>query len=139
MSKNKYLNFILTVGVLAIIFFGIVIVKSLDHNRFQMEMVFGRLYKIGSKLIEIEKRIDELSSVKIEKRIHSVQKKQSVPFANREFFDPNAVEGGRMIIPIGAQYDLQRLVLVTRQGDDFQQVILDSVAFVPMLPGVAEE
>ena len=48
-------------------------------------------------------------------------------------------DDGRMIIPIGAQYDLQRLVLVTRQGDDFQQVILDSVAFVPMLPGVAEE
>ena len=101
MSKNKYLNFILTVGVIAIIFFGIVIVKSLDHNRFQMEMVFGRLYKIGSMLIQMEKKIGELSSVNFERlKNSSVQLKNNADIANREFYDPNAVEGGRMIIPI---------------------------------------
>ena len=101
MSKNKYLFFILTVGVVAIVFFGIIIVKSLDHNRYQMEMVFGRLYKVGSMLIQIEKKIDKLSSVKIEKRIeHTGQSSENKKIANSEFYDPNAVEGGRMVIPI---------------------------------------
>ena len=101
MSKNKYLNFILTIGVVAIIFFGIVIVKSLDHNRYQMEMVFGRLYKVGSMLIQIEKKIEELSTLKLEKRIvNAKQFNENDDIANRKFYDPNAIEGGRMIMPV---------------------------------------
>ena len=100
MSKNKYLSFILTVGVIAIIFFGILIVKSLDHNRYQMEMVFGRLYKVGSMLIQIEKKLDGFSAVKVENRVETAKNEQSGDFANKEFYDPNALEGGRMVIPI---------------------------------------
>ena len=101
MSKNKYLNFILTVGLIAIIFFGIVIVKSLDHNRYQMEMVFGRLHNVGSMLIQLEKKIGELSSANFEKsKNYSARLNENIDIANREFYDPNAVEGGRMIIPI---------------------------------------
>ena len=106
MSKNKYLYFILTVGVIAIIFFGIVIVRALDHNRYQLEMVFGRLYKIGSKQIQIEKKLDELASMKFIKadEIEKLKDRSSVlkkdSFANQEFFDPHAQGGGRMIIPV---------------------------------------
>ena len=101
MSKNKYLNFILTVGVIAIIFCGIMIVKSLDNSRFQMEKVNGRLYKLGSKLTRIEKKLNELSVGGIKKQVRSTDfQKQNKTFANREFFDPNAVEGGQMVIPI---------------------------------------
>jgi peptide/nickel transport system substrate-binding protein len=101
MYKNKYLNFILTVGVIAIIFFGIVIVKSLDHNRYQMEMVFAKLYKIDSALAQMKKKVYELSSVKVENHmLHTTHKKQNENFANKEFYDPNAVDGGHMIIPI---------------------------------------
>jgi protein-L-isoaspartate(D-aspartate) O-methyltransferase len=42
-------------------------------------------------------------------------------------------EGGRLIIPVG---DLsQQLVMITRQGGQFNKVILDYVRFVPLLPG----
>ena len=103
MHKNKYLSFILTLCLIAIVFSGIVIVRSLDHNRHQMEMVFGRLYKVGSKLIEIEKKIDQLLKTRdTEKSVArtAVEDGNNQPFANRGYFDSDAVEGGRMVIPI---------------------------------------
>lgn len=42
-------------------------------------------------------------------------------------------EGGRLIIPVGDFS--QQLVMVTRQGDQFNKVTLDYVRFVPLLPG----
>jgi len=98
MSKNRYLNFILTLIVIAIIFFGIVIVKSLDHSRYQMEKVDGRLYKLGSMLMKLEKKIDELSKYRITPQ--NSEPAEKVKIANKEFYDPNAVDGGKMVIPI---------------------------------------
>jgi protein-L-isoaspartate(D-aspartate) O-methyltransferase len=43
--------------------------------------------------------------------------------------------GGRMIIPIGPQ-GRQELMLVTKKDDHFEQVSLDAVSFVPLVPGV---
>jgi len=43
-------------------------------------------------------------------------------------------DGGRLIIPVG-RGSQQQLVSITRRGDDFFQDDLDSVVFVPMLPG----
>lgn len=48
-------------------------------------------------------------------------------------------EDGRMVIPIGSSFGIQQLYLITRHGDDFEKQPLDSVAFVPLLPGVADE
>jgi len=43
-------------------------------------------------------------------------------------------DGGRLIMPVGSQE--QKLVLITRQGDNFSRKTLESVRFVPFLPGV---
>ncbi len=43
-------------------------------------------------------------------------------------------DGGRLIMPVGSQE--QKLVLITRQGDNFSRKTLESVHFVPFLPGV---
>ncbi len=48
-------------------------------------------------------------------------------------------DGGRMVIPVGLPYDMQRLYLITCHGDDFEKQSLDFVAFVPLLPGVMDE
>jgi protein-L-isoaspartate(D-aspartate) O-methyltransferase len=45
-------------------------------------------------------------------------------------------EGGRLVIPVGG-HALQRLTLVTRNGDSFDKTELDPVVFVPLLTGQA--
>ena len=42
--------------------------------------------------------------------------------------------GGRMVIPIGPPGH-QELTVVTRKDDHFEQVSLDAVSFVPLVPG----
>jgi len=42
--------------------------------------------------------------------------------------------GGRLIIPVGEQ-GIQELLLITRTPEGFQRECLESVSFVPMLPG----
>lgn len=44
-------------------------------------------------------------------------------------------EGGRLVIPVGGN-DFQDLVLVTRDGDEYQRKVLEAVRFVPLLAGV---
>lgn len=43
-------------------------------------------------------------------------------------------DGGRMVIPLGSMTE-QRLTLVTRTGDTFQQQSFDAVVFVPLKSG----
>lgn len=43
--------------------------------------------------------------------------------------------GGRLVLPIGT--DSQRLTIVERTGQGFQQTDLEEAKFVPLLPGVA--
>ena len=43
-------------------------------------------------------------------------------------------DGGRLVIPVGQDGE-QELTLYTRNGDDFSSQVLNSVRFVPLLPG----
>jgi protein-L-isoaspartate(D-aspartate) O-methyltransferase len=42
-------------------------------------------------------------------------------------------EGGRLVIPVGAQEQVLRIF--TREGDEFKQKDVESVRFVPLVPG----
>lgn len=44
-------------------------------------------------------------------------------------------KGGRLVIPVGER-EVQDLVLVTRQGDDYHRRVLEAVRFVPLLSGI---
>lgn len=46
-------------------------------------------------------------------------------------------DGGRMILPLGGEE--QKLVLITRHGDHLSRKTLESVRFVPFLPGVQRQ
>ncbi len=48
------------------------------------------------------------------------------------------VDGGRMIVPIGAADGEQTLCLIQRVGDDFETHKLEAVKFVPLLGGALE-
>ncbi|HUF20508.1 MAG TPA: protein-L-isoaspartate(D-aspartate) O-methyltransferase, partial [Burkholderiales bacterium] len=43
------------------------------------------------------------------------------------------VDGGRLVLPLGTR--VQKLVLVTKTSDGFEQSVLDEVNFVPLLAG----
>ncbi len=43
-------------------------------------------------------------------------------------------DGGRLIVPVGERGS-QQLLLIRRNGDGFEQEVLEMVSFVPMLPG----
>jgi protein-L-isoaspartate(D-aspartate) O-methyltransferase len=45
-------------------------------------------------------------------------------------------EGGRLIIPVGGRGS-QDLLEIERNGDRFEERVLDRVVFVPLLPGLA--
>ena len=45
-------------------------------------------------------------------------------------------DGGRMVIPVGPR-DRQQLLLIRRNGDSFEEALLDQVVFVPLLGGAA--
>jgi len=43
--------------------------------------------------------------------------------------------GGMMVIPVGGQQGIQKLLLITREVDQFVEEELDAVKFVPLLKG----
>ncbi|VAW65086.1 Protein-L-isoaspartate O-methyltransferase [hydrothermal vent metagenome] len=43
--------------------------------------------------------------------------------------------GGMMVIPVGGQSGVQKLLLITREADQFVEEELDAVKFVPLLNG----
>jgi protein-L-isoaspartate(D-aspartate) O-methyltransferase len=45
--------------------------------------------------------------------------------------------GGRMLLPVGPENDIQRLCLITRVAKAFQQEMLETVSFVPLVKGEA--
>lgn len=44
-------------------------------------------------------------------------------------------DGGRLVIPVGGQYEAQYLRLFTRHGNEIEEEILDEVKFVPLVSG----
>lgn len=45
-------------------------------------------------------------------------------------------DGGRLVMPVGPSNN-QKLVVITRMGDEFEEQILDPVSFVPLVRGAA--
>ena len=44
-------------------------------------------------------------------------------------------EGGRMVIPVGAQGSAQQLLMIRREQGELIEQVLEDVAFVPLIRG----
>ena len=53
----------------------------------------------------------------------------------QELLEQLSPTGGRLVIPVGNN-DSQDLLLIVRNGDDYQSNVIESVRFVPLLAGV---
>ena len=91
MNGSFYLKFILTVLTVSVIILGYLGISALD-----------RLHRVNVRLLEkIEK--GEFVKTSPEKKKVSAEKKYSSNIANLQFFDKNAVSGGRLIRAIEAE------------------------------------
>lgn len=48
-------------------------------------------------------------------------------------------DGGMMVIPVGAQREVQHIIRISRQGDSYETEELLPVKFVPLLSGIVHE
>ena len=94
MGENTYIKVLLTIAVLLLGVFGYLAVESLDRVRESNMRVLERLDALERQWAE-----RPVSAADGEKNISSAD---TIPVANREFFDPAAEIGGKMTVAVGA-------------------------------------
>ncbi|MDD5596761.1 MAG: ABC transporter substrate-binding protein, partial [Victivallaceae bacterium] len=98
MNKNLYINFILTVATAALIFFGIVLINSVDRVNEGNLGILKRLERIEETIAARPDRTVIVPAAKTASKV--IQEFGQI--ANREYFDPEAQQGGRLISAIVA-------------------------------------
>lgn len=97
MNRNIYGNFILTVLLIVALFSAYIIVKSMDGLSLRVEKAVSQSEKLQNELASIRQ---QMSNMKIS-RSENPQARTEAPandkMANSEFYEANAVPGGRII------------------------------------------
>ncbi|HJO93287.1 MAG TPA: peptide-binding protein [Victivallales bacterium] len=95
-NKGFLSNIILIIAVIVIVVIGIMIIKSIDHSRYQIEKLSAQLYKQGSVLKKIEHQINN------KKFVHNISNSiyKNNGIANLKYFNQKAQFGGRLIAPV---------------------------------------
>ncbi|MBO7146440.1 MAG: hypothetical protein J6W81_01675 [Lentisphaeria bacterium] len=108
MYKNVYLNVIMTLFLIIFVVMGIVLVTALDRQRFVLE-------EQNMKLASLEARLNMLSqqdfSLSAAKKETAETAGKTLPAANAEYFDRNAVSGGRLISAFSADVGNMNLLI----------------------------
>ncbi len=89
MNRNLYLNFILTVATLALIFLGITLINAVDRVQKSNQDVLKRFNQLEETIAS--------RPVQAVRRDTTKDTQKAVQIANLEFFDSKAVSGGRLI------------------------------------------
>ena len=109
MNKNLYLNFILTVATIALIFLGITLINAVDRVQKSNQDILKRFDRIeetiaaksagSQKVLNLLKTISS-RPVQLVKKDIKKDIQETVEIANLKYFDPQAVSGGRLISAI---------------------------------------
>ena len=92
MNKNVYLNFILTIATIALIFLGITLINAVDRVQQSNQNILRRLARLEETIAAKPEQTVVLSAQKTTSKV--VQ--QFPQIANRQYFDTDAVSGGRL-------------------------------------------
>jgi protein-L-isoaspartate(D-aspartate) O-methyltransferase len=112
-------------------------VVSIERYRTLAEAAQGRLATLGYRNVEVRVG-DGLAGAPDRApfdRIVVTAAAEEVPSA----LVGQLADGGVMLLPLGPHGGVQRLVRLTKRGDDLQREELIGVRFVPLLPGQARE
>ena len=98
MNKNLYLNFILTIATIALVFLGITLINAVDRvQKSNQDLLkrFDRLEEtIASKPVQTVVVPAEATKTKVIEKFNTI--------ANRQYFDTDAESGGRLVSAISA-------------------------------------
>ena len=94
MNKNLYLNFILTIATLALIFLGIVLINAIDRVQQSNQSILKRFDQLEETIASRPVQ----SVVSSSKRITT----KAVQIANLQYFDSDADNGGRLVSAISS-------------------------------------
>ncbi|MDR0933236.1 MAG: peptide-binding protein [Victivallales bacterium] len=123
MDQRGYLKFILTVLVLVIAFFGHVLITAVDRVRDSNMRILEKLEALPGKIALVSRPADSSASV-----AHTTIPEQS-KIANREFFDPKAEVGGRLIQATSADTaNMNSLVNNDAAASEFNSLCNSSLA-----------
>ena len=98
MNKNFYLNFILTVALIALIFLGIVLINAVDRVQQSNQDILKRFDRLEETIAAKPVQTVVLSSQNTTTKV--IEKFAQI--ANRQYFDSDAVSGGRLVSAISA-------------------------------------
>jgi len=98
MNKNFYLNFILTVATIALIFLGIILINALDRVQKSNQNILKRLDRLEETISSKPAQAVVLSAGKTTTKVVETFSQ----IANRQYFDSNAVSGGRLVSAISS-------------------------------------
>ena len=102
-EKNTFLSVVLVVIVIVMVVTGVALVKSVDLLRFRAESISSEMKELQNKIGNVEKQLNDIQmhgGVAAGKT--DLDQSAAEPIANKKFYDPKAVNGGRIIIATGA-------------------------------------
>ncbi len=116
MNRGIFVKTVLTLTACAVVFFGVMIVNTLDRmQRTQLDIL--------ARLAAAPRTVQAAAAVA------APAADPAVPVANREFFDPAAQRGGRLIRAISADtQNMNYLINNDSTAADFQQLANSSLA-----------
>ncbi len=94
-NKNTFFNLLLLAIVIILAVTGMALVKSVDLLRFRSEKIIDDLGRLNDKISSLQKKINE--SPERFSGTASIRADNILTIANKQFFDPDAQNGGRLI------------------------------------------
>lgn len=111
MNKNLYLNFILTVATVALIFLGVTLINAVDRVQKSNQDILKRFDRLeetiaaksvnGQKVLKLLQTIGS-RPVQIVKKDAAEAVQETPEIANLKYFDPKATPGGRLVTAISS-------------------------------------
>jgi len=101
-NKKTFLNLIFILVVLVFVVTFVMIVRSLDQYRFQVEKLTKKIEQNNNKLDELQKLLKSGQVSDKEVSSQSAGSKCNINIANKNYFDPGAVTGGKLITSVPA-------------------------------------
>ena len=98
MNKNVYLNFILTIAVIALIFLGVMLINAVDRARDTNREVLKKIAQLEETIASKPSQTVVLSAKKTESKV--IEKFSTI--GNRQYFDSEAQPDGRLIQAVSA-------------------------------------
>lgn len=111
MNKNLYLNFILTVATIALVFLGITLINAVDRVQKSNQDILKRFDRLEETITaksvsdqKVLKLLKDIGSkpVQIVKKDAVEDAQKTAEIANLKYFDPKATPGGRLVCAIQA-------------------------------------